>query len=408
MKIVTVVGARPQFIKAAAVSRAIARHNESAGDDSARIREVIVHTGQHFDENMSEVFFREMEIPPPDYRLEINSLSHGAMTGRMLEKIEGVLLKEEPDYLMVYGDTNSTIAGALAAKKLHIRVIHVEAGLRSFNMRMPEEINRILTDRISDILCCPTDAAVNNLRNEGFTTVLNADQTDSVTAPGQATGNIKALVIKTGDVMQDAALFYSTFSAERSTIIKDLGLDKDSFVLCTIHRAENTDNLKRLKNIFEALAEVGKDLQVVLPLHPRTQKILTKLKLDLPPINDATSMIDKIYTTGNLHMKIISPVGYFDMIELLRNSRMVMTDSGGLQKEAYFFGRPCVTLRDETEWVELVESGTNILAGADRDRIMASYRTIKSRNVDCTTDLYGNGSAGSLLVKFLALQTQAH
>jgi UDP-GlcNAc3NAcA epimerase len=208
--------------------------------------------------------------------------------------------------------------------------------------------------------------------------------------------------------MQDAALFYSTLSAERSTIIKDLGLEKDSFVLCTIHRAENTDNQERLKNIFEALAEVGKELQVVLPLHPRTQKILSKLNLDLPPINDSTTMINNNYATGNLRMKIISPVGYFDMIELLRSSRIVMTDSGGLQKEAYFFGRPCVTLRDETEWVELVESGTNILAGADRDRIMASYQKIKNKNVDCTTDLYGNGSAGSTLVKFLALQTQAH
>jgi UDP-GlcNAc3NAcA epimerase len=275
-------------------------------------------------------------------------------------------------------------------------------------MQMPEEINRILTDRISDILCCPTDAAVSNLRNEGFTTVLNADQTTSVTVPGQAAGNNLALVVKTGDVMQDAALFYSTFSKERSTIIKDLGLEKDSFVLCTIHRAENTDNLERLKNIFEAISEVGKDLQVVLPLHPRTQKIISKLNLNFPLINDATAMLGNSYATGNSRMKIISPVGYFDMIELLKGSRIVMSDSGGLQKEAYFFGKPCITLRDETEWIELVESGANVLAGADKNRILDSYKTMKNRIVDNRSGLYGNGNAGSILINFLALLPQAH
>ena len=319
MKIVTVIGARPQFIKAAVVSRAIAAHKD--------IKEVIVHTGQHFDANMSDIFFEEMCIPKPDYNLNVNGLGHGAMTGQMLEKIEAVLLQEKPDWVLVYGDTNSTIAGALAAKKLHIKVAHVEAGLRSFNMDMPEEINRILTDRISDILFCPTETAVNNLKKEGYE-------------------NINCRIVRNGDVMQDAALFYAG-RAERPKA--DIPED---FVLCSVHRAENTDDPERLRNIFSALEEISKTCRVVLPLHPRTKGKLSAIG----------------YDTNNSHILFIEPVGYLEMVWMLKHCRLVMTDSGGLQKEAYFFDKYCITLRDETEWVELVKYGYNFLAGDDKGK----------------------------------------
>lgn len=373
MKIVTVIGARPQFIKAAAVSRAIAEQNATTRDPRSTIQEIIVHTGQHFDANMSDIFFEEMQIPRPNYHLEINSMGHGAMTGRMLEKIEEVLLQEKPDYVMVYGDTNSTLAGALAAKKLHIKVVHVEAGLRSFNMRMPEEINRILTDRISDILCCPTDTAVQNLSNEGFK------------IPSNTQPNINnPLVINTGDVMQDAALYYSKFSAKKSTIIDTLELKGKEFVLCTIHRAENTDDERNLRNIFEALLKISTDIQVVLPLHPRTQKIIDTTLYDL-----RSTIHDKL--------KISSPVGYFDMIELLKHTKVVMTDSGGLQKEAYFFKKPCITLRDETEWVELIQAGFNQLAGADMNRIINTLSNLSTSSFS-DSNLYGSGQASCEIV----------
>lgn len=352
MKVVTVVGARPQFIKAAAVSREIARHPE--------IREVIVHTGQHFDANMSDVFFSEMEIPKPDYCLDVHSLNHGAMTGRMLEKIEGVLLREKPDFVLVYGDTNSTLAGALAAKKLHMRVVHVEAGLRSFNMAMPEEINRILTDRISDILCCPTDTAVENLRREGF-------------------GSFPCRVVKTGDVMQDAALFYARVAAEKSDVITRLSLEGEPFALCTVHRAENTDDPERLASIVAALNEISREMRVVLPLHPRTRKIVAMQALALT-------------------CDVIDPVGYFAMVRLLENCRIVLTDSGGLQKEAFFFGKPCVTLRNETEWVELVEGGFNLLAGAGKERILLCLAEMLAKKLDFGLDLYGGGAASARVV----------
>lgn len=380
MKIVTVVGARPQFIKVAAVSRAIAKHNDLLSDGQSPLTEIIVHTGQHFDANMSDIFFEEMEIPRPDYHLEINSMGHGAMTGRMLEKIEEILLEEKPDYVMVYGDTNSTLAGALAAKKLHIKVIHVEAGLRSFNMRMPEEINRILTDRISDILCCPTDTAVNNLTNEGF----------KLSCHPQITEN-DPRIINTGDVMQDAALFYSRFSAAKSTIVNTLELKDKKFVLCTIHRAENTDDESRLRNIFDALLEISSELPVVLPLHPRTQKIA--ITLGLLPGSSGQEHKNK-----NSKLIIIPPVGYFDMIELLKYAKIVMTDSGGLQKEAYFFKKPCITLRDETEWVELVSAGVNMLTGADKNAITDGYHKLITSDLIFPDEIYGGGKAAEALV----------
>ncbi len=345
MKIITIVGARPQFIKAAALSREFAKHST--------IEEIIVHTGQHFDANMSDVFFEEMEIPKPKYNLNINSVGHGAMTGRMLEGIEKILMEENPDLLLVYGDTNSTIAGALAAKKLHIKVAHVEAGLRSFNMEMPEEINRILTDRISDYLFCPTQTAVDNLMKEGYT-------------------NIDCKIINSGDVMQDAANFYALTSEKKATISKTI--DLTNFILCTLHRAENTDNPNRLSAIIEALNEINLTTPVVLPLHPRTKKIILGLGL-------------------TLNFKTIDPVGYFDMIELLKKCSLVMTDSGGLQKEAYFFKKNCVTLRDQTEWVELIENGVNVLVGADKNSIIKETKTMLAKSSNFSIDLYGSGKA---------------
>lgn len=277
-RIVTILGARPQFIKAAVLSRIISSKKE--------IDEVIVHTGQHFDSNMSDVFFEEMEIPKPKYNLDINGLGHGAMTGQMLEKIEKVLLDERPDAIVIYGDTNSTIAGALAAKKLNIKVIHIEAGLRSFNMQMPEEINRILTDRISDLLLCPTDTAIQNLKNEGFE-------------------NMDAKVVKCGDIMKDAVEFYSKISSEKSMVVDRLNLRNKNFVLATIHRQENTDDLSKLKSIFEGLESISKEMRVILPLHPRTRKILDKnsLKYDI---------------------SLIEPVGYFDMMDCLKIAKWLL------------------------------------------------------------------------------------
>ncbi len=352
-KIVTVVGARPQFIKAAAVSREIAKHPE--------FEEVIIHTGQHFDKEMSSVFFDEMRIPEPRYNLNINSLKHGSMTGRMLEKIEEALIFEQPRAVLVYGDTNSTLAGALAAKKLHLKVVHVEAGLRSFNMLMPEEVNRILTDRISDVLCCPTDRAVENLLIEGF-------------------NHYPCNVVKTGDVMQDAALFYGKISSEKSRIIEKLRVSDVEFLLCTLHRAENTDDLKRLSSIVKALNKISKEYVVILPLHPRTAKILRSNDIEL----DAT---------------ITPPLGYLDMIELLKKTKLVLTDSGGLQKEAFFFSKPTVTLRDETEWVELVDNGFNVLAGADADKIISCCRQMLETKFDAHDKcLYGNGEASKNVV----------
>ncbi len=380
MKIVTILGARPQFIKAGTVSRAIIQYNQSLVDgfslletekqkeletrNQKLITELIVHTGQHYDANMSDIFFEEMKIPKPNYNLNINSLGHGAMTGQMLEKIEEVLLKEKPDWVMVYGDTNSTLAGALAASKLHIKVAHVEAGLRSFNMNMPEEINRILTDRISDILFCPTQTAIENLETEGF--------------PFPITSN-RQLIANVGDVMQDGALFYKNLAIEPA-LTNNQKLETNNYILSTIHRAENTDDPKRLKNIFDSLNEIAKETQVVLPLHPRTKKIIRNSKLN----------------TQNL--TIIDPVGYLEMVWLINNCSLVMTDSGGLQKEAFFFEKPCITLRDETEWVELVTNRFNVLAGANKEKIIDLYKNFEF-NDDFSIGLYGGGKASKQIIQ---------
>lgn len=312
-KVVTVVGARPQFIKAAAVSRAFR--------DFPGMTEVMVHTGQHFDANMSDVFFNELGIPQPTHNLDVHGGGHGQMTGRMLEGIERVLLEEKPDWMLVYGDTNSTIAGALAAAKLHIPVAHVEAGLRSFNRRMPEEVNRVLTDHVSALLFCPTKAAVDNLAAEGI-------------AEG---------VHQVGDVMYDATLDAIRRAMVESTILDTLGLAAGSYVLATIHRAENTDTPEHLGAVFDYLRAQAGGLPVVLPLHPRTRSAAQRFGVSLDGL------------------RIIDPIGYLDMARLLDGTAMVLTDSGGVQKEAYFHRKPCVTLRDETEWVETVEAGWNRL-----------------------------------------------
>ncbi len=381
MKVVTIVGTRPQFIKAAAVSRAIAISNASGG--RPEIREIIVHTGQHFDEGMSEVFFREMQIPSPHYNLAVNSLGHGAMTGRMLEKIEQVLMEQGPEWVLVYGDTNSTLAGALAAKKLHLRVVHVEAGLRSFNLRMPEEVNRVLTDRISDLLCCPTEAAVKNLFDEGIKPPGD---------PRRRAGD--PLVVKTGDVMQDAVGYFGEFAAIRPALLGELGLVGVPYALCTIHRAENTDSPERLTSIFTAIGRISECCPVVLPLHPRTEKMARGLKL----LMEHGLRPDAAPARG---LRLIRPVGYLEMIALVKQARVVLTDSGGLQKEAYFLGKPCVTLRDETEWVELVAIGANRLAGADCDEIVASFEAMKDRRIAAESELYGGGRASAAIVNLL-------
>lgn len=355
LKILTIVGARPQFVKAAALSRALKDDN---------MEEVLVHTGQHFDENMAEIFFREMEIPQPKYNLGINSLSHGAMTGRMLEEIEKVLLIEKPSAVVVFGDTNSTIAGALAASKLHIPVAHVEAGLRSFNMRMPEEINRILTDRISNFLFCPTETAVKNLEAEGF-----------------ATFNSK--IENIGDVMYDVALYYSQYSVKKSTILNNLSLNNKPFILATLHRQENTDDPKRLNAILGAFNELSQDYNIVLPLHPRTKNIIVKenIKLEFSPID---------------------PVGYFDMIELLKHCKLVVSDSGGLQKEAFFFEKHCLVTRDETEWTELIELGYNYMVGANRRLIIQKVSDIANmKSSNFAAKPYGDGNAAKRIAIYL-------
>ena len=347
MKIVTIIGARPQFVKASMVSLAIKEHNERS---SSKVQEIIVHTGQHFDPNMSEIFFEQMKIPQPDYHLGINSLSHGAMTGKMLAGIESILMEESPNLVLVYGDTNSTLAGALAAKKLHIKVAHVEAGLRSFNMDMPEEINRILTDRISDLLFCPTELAKENLLQEGI-------------------NNSDARIVRTGDIMLDAAMVYGDASRRPESV------PEGAFVLCTVHRAENTNSKERASAIFSALEEIAKKQHVVLPLHPRTREFLKTY--GIRPSNSIT---------------LLEPVGYLEMLWLLSHCELVITDSGGLQKEAYFFKKPCITIREETEWVELVDARVNTLAGAEERTILEAVEKYAVESPDFSSMLYGSGN----------------
>lgn len=366
MKIVTIVGARPQFIKAAAVSRAIAAHNAARAERA--VEEVILHTGQHYDDNMSQVFFDQLAIPAPRYNLSIGSLSHGAQTGRMLQGIEPVLQQEQPDWVLVYGDTNSTLAGALAARKLNLRVAHVEAGLRSFNRRMPEEINRVLADRISDLLFCPTETAVANLRAEGVARGIE----------------------QVGDVMYDASLFSREQARRSSTILERLRLEPRRFVLATVHRAENTDDAARLGGICDGLARVAERWRVVLALHPRTRRLLAESRSE--------ARLGKV--------EVIEPVPYLDMIRLEESARAICSDSGGVQKEAFFYRVPCITLREETEWVETVAAGWNTLAGADAQAIARAAEAAERTPAEPANSFYGDGNAAGRIVEILLRETQ--
>ena len=365
MKILTILGARPQFIKAATVSRAI---NEFNANERRLIKEVILHTGQHYDTNMSDVFFEEMDIPSPDYKLECGGLGHGAMTGRMLEKIEEIIEEEKPDWVLVYGDTNSTLAGALAASKMHIRVAHIEAGLRSFNMAMPEEINRILTDRVSNYLFCPTDTAVKNLEQEGF--------------PFPTVTKVKQEILNVGDVMFDATLFYKS-KAKETVNLEKWGLDEKGYALCTIHRAENTDDQNRLESIFQALREISKIMPIILPLHPRTKKIISE-----------SSFSDLLST-----LKVVDPLSYIETQRLEMGAKLILTDSGGMQKEAFFHKVPCITLRDETEWVETTDSGWNKLVSANADKIVDVFSETQAPEEQLK--YYGDGQSASRIFNTL-------
>ncbi len=358
MKIATIVGARPQFIKAAVVSRALR--------SLPGVEEVLVHTGQHYDHAMSDVFFKELDIPQPDYNLAVGSGRHGLQTARMLEAVEQVLMDQQPDWVLVYGDTNSTLAGALAAAKQHLPVAHVEAGLRSFNRRMPEEINRVLTDHAADLLFAPTGVAVDNLRREGIP---------------------ERHIHRVGDVTYDAALFFGDRAERRSRVLERLHLVRKRYVLCTIHRAENTDCPARLRAIFDGLGEVARDHRVAVPLHPRTREALQRHDL---------------LTAARRRLSIFEPVGYLDMVRLERNARLIVTDSGGVQKEAFFYRVPCVTLRDETEWVELVELGWNRVVPPRNPSDVARQIAAQLSCADAKPgDPYGTGDAAQRISRIL-------
>jgi len=398
MKIITIVGARPQFVKAGAVSRAIQAFNRSCVP-SKRILEIWVHTGQHYDYLMDRVFFEELELPKPNHHLGVGSGSHAKQTALMLERIESVLQTKKPDRVMVYGDTNTTLAGALAAAKLNIPVVHVEAGLRSYNRTMPEETNRLLTDHLSSFLFCPTRQSVRNLLKEGIK-------------------NGKEKVVKqAGDVMYDSILYYSKIAEKRSTILKDLGpisnaecnpphptplprgerggvrgaeLHTPNYYLATLHRAENTDDPNRLESILTALCEIGKEIPVILPLHPRTRK-----RMEAYGLRPEESR-------NNKGIKLIDPLPYLDMIGLSKRARIILTDSGGVQKEAYWLRVPCITLRNETEWVETVKRGWNMLVGADVKKIVSAVHHWERKGPPKTgAGLFGDGKACEKIIKVL-------
>ncbi|MDG6244976.1 MAG: UDP-N-acetylglucosamine 2-epimerase (non-hydrolyzing) [Methanolobus sp.] len=356
MKILSIVGARPQFIKCAPLSREIRKGHE----------EILVHTGQHYDAEMSDVFFKDLNIPEPNYNLGIGSSSHAEQTGRMLIEIEKVLIEEEPEMVLVYGDTNSTLAGALAASKLHIKVAHVEAGLRSFDRRMPEEINRVMTDHISNLLFCPTETAVTNLKNEG----------------------IIEGIYKVGDVMKDAVEYNRDIAEKRSTILEDLNLVPKEFMVATVHRPSNTDSIDNLTSIVKAFIDV--DETIVFPVHPRTEKYLKEYAL-----------WDKLCQ----HVKVIHPLGYLDMLKLMSNAKKILTDSGGVQKEAYMLAVPCVTMRENTEWVETVQDGWNVLTGADHEKIVSAIEVFRASKV--RNEIFGSGKVSIKICDLLNLHVHS-
>lgn len=372
IKIVTIIGARPQIIKAAALSRAI----KNKFSDS--IKEIIVHTGQHYDENMSQVFFDELGIPEPNYNLNVGSGSHGKQTATMISGIEEILLQEKPNAIVLYGDTNSTLAGAIAASKIHVPVVHIEAGLRSFNKAMPEEVNRIMCDHVSTLLFSPTKTGFQNLLNEGF----KADAKKPYTA-----NNPK--IYHSGDVMFDNSLHFSKIAEQKTTVLQKHKLEKNKFILATIHRNNNTDEPIRLNALFNALYKISEQhhLDVLLPLHPRTAKLLE--------FNLEAELHQKIKSSK--HFKIIAPVSFLEMIALEKNCNIVMTDSGGVQKEAFYFEKPCVILRPETEWVELVECGTAIITDANEQKIIDAFKTLTSKKDMKFPRLYGDGKAAEFI-----------
>jgi len=384
VKIISLIGARPQFIKAAMISKKLRKKG---------IEEILVHSGQHYDFNMSDIFFKELNLPKPDYHLGVGSGSHGEQTGKMLIAIEKVLLKEKPDWVLVYGDTNTTLAGALASAKLHIPVAHIEAGLRSYNKKMPEEINRVLTDHISQILFCPTETAGKNLKKEGFTNIVNGGNliandfySDSSSSELRLTAYDFPLVINVGDVMLDIALEVKN-KVDGKGILKRYSLRSKDYILVTIHRQENTDDYKNLKNICEALIELANQkLTIFFPVHPRTKKALDKFKL-----------IDNIPD----NLILTEPVSYMEMIALEKNARAIITDSGGVQKEGYFFKVPCIIPRQETEWVELVDAAWNIVTGTNKDRIVEAVTASLSRDTKRWIDFYGGGRASEKIVDIL-------
>jgi UDP-GlcNAc3NAcA epimerase len=372
LKIITIVGARPQIIKAAAISRAIKTKFIT------KIEEVIVHTGQHYDENMSEVFFMQLQIPQPKYNLQVGSGSHGQQTAKMIEGIEKILIDEKANGIILYGDTNSTLAGAIAASKIDIPIIHIEAGLRSYNKSMPEEINRIMCDHVSTLLFSPTNTGIKNLMKEGFNT--NANPPFIKDNPG---------LFHCGDIMYDNSLYFSDLAEKENSILEKLSLQNKGFILCTIHRNANTDDTNHLNAIFSALVDISDkhQLEVILPLHPRTSKMMDQL------LTDVTK--NKISKQGKL--RIISPASFLDMIALEKNCKMVITDSGGVQKEAFFFHKYCLILRPETEWIELVEAGAAILANADYNRIINGAEVLLNKNSFKFENYYGDGKASEFI-----------
>lgn len=375
-RIITIVGARPQIIKSSAISRAV------NGPYKGKLEEIIVHTGQHYDENMSDVFFNELKIPLPQYNLGVGSASHGAQTAAMIEGLEKIFEKEKPDGVLVYGDTNSTIAAALAAIKIHIPVIHVEAGLRSFNKSMPEEVNRIACDHMSTLLFTPTATGLENLKREGF--ILEHNEKASVDHPK---------VYHCGDVMYDNSLHFSDLSSRSSTLLKSLNLKDRPFILVTVHRDSNTDIASNLESIFKALLQLSEkyDQTIVLPLHPRTRNMLEK------------QLTPELYQSviGNEQIKIIPPAGFLDIIALEKNATMIITDSGGLQKEAFFFKKPCIILREQTEWIEIVQNGNAVLTGASEEKILDAYVQLTSQSKQSYPELYGDGKAAEFICQIM-------
>ena len=372
IKIITVIGARPQIIKASAISRAIRQNYKDA------IKEIIIHTGQHYDQNMSEVFFEELQIPKPDYNLNVGSGNHGHQTAQMIKGIEDILVKEQPDCIILYGDTNSTLAGAIAASKIHCPVVHIEAGLRSFNKTMPEEINRIICDHCSTLLFSPTQTGLNNLINEGFKIDNNAPFTAD---------NPK--IYHCGDIMFDNTLYFSKIASAKSEILQTNNLEEENYILATIHRDNNTDDSERLSAIFKAIMDIADSNKIdfVIPLHPRTSKLLDK--------NIDAEIYNRLLL--NKRIKIIEPVSFLDMIQLEQHSRLIITDSGGVQKEAYFLRKPCVILRPQTEWIELVEHGSSIIADADYFRIINAVSDLFNKSDFAFPPIFGNGNASEFI-----------